>query len=136
MRRMLYAVAAALMLVLAGCRGARYIPETAYVYKTDTVYMSSVRTDSVYIENTDTFLMNGDTVREIKWRTRYVTRLLTDTVYKAKSDTVMLTRRVEVEKPLTGWQKVKIKVGGYTIFTVLLLLAAGGWYLTRRLKKP
>lgn len=122
--------------ILTGCRSTKVIPEERIVYKTDTLWRTEVRKDSVYIENTDTFLIKGDTVREIRWRTRYVTKMLTDTLYKTKTDSIVLTRRVEVEKSLTRWQKVKMKVGGYSLFTVLLALLAGGIYIARKLTRP
>lgn len=134
------AVAVLIMLaavcILTGCRSTKVIPEERIVYKTDTLWRTEVRKDSVYIENTDTFLIKGDTVREIRWRTRYVTKMLTDTLYKTKTDSIVLTRRVEVEKSLTRWQKVKMKVGGYSLFTVLLALLAGGIYIVRKLTRP
>lgn len=125
-----------LVCILSGCRSTKVIPEERIVYKTDTLWRTEVRKDSVYIENTDTFLIKGDTVREIRWRTRYVTKMLTDTLYKTKTDSIVLTRRVEVEKSLTRWQKVKMKVGGYSLFTVLLALLAGGIYIVRKLTRP
>ena len=125
-----------LVCILTGCRSTKVIPEERVVYKTDTLWRTEVRKDSVYIENTDTFLIKGDTVREIRWRTRYVTKMLTDTLYKTKTDSIVLTRRVEVEKSLTRWQKVKMKVGGYSLFTVLLALLAGGIYIVRKLTRP
>lgn len=125
-----------LVCILSGCRSTKVIPEERVVYKTDTLWRTEVRKDSVYIENTDTFLIKGDTVREIRWRTRYVTKMLTDTLYKTKTDSIVLTRRVEVEKSLTRWQKVKMKVGGYSLFTVLLALLAGGIYIVRKLTRP
>lgn len=125
-----------LVCILSGCRSTKVIPEERIVYKTDTLWRTEVRKDSVYIENTDTFLIKGDTVREIRWRARYVTKMLTDTLYKTKTDSIVLTRRVEVEKSLTRWQKVKMKVGGYSLFTVLLALLAGGIYIVRKLTRP
>lgn len=122
--------------ILSGCRSTKVIPEERIVYKTDTLWRTEVRKDSVYIENTDTFLIKGDTVREIRWRTRYVTKMLTDTLYRTRTDSVTVTRRVEVEKSLTRWQKVKMKVGGYSLFTVLLALLAGGIYIVRKLTRP
>ena len=122
--------------ILSGCRSTKVIPEERIILKTDTLWRTEVRKDSVYIENTDTFLIKGDTVREIRWRTRYVTKMLTDTLYKTKTDSIVLTRRVEVEKSLTRWQKVKMKVGGYSLFTVLLALLAGGIYIVRKLTRP
>ena len=122
--------------ILSGCRSTKVIPEERIILKTDTLWRTEVRKDSVYIENTDTFLIKGDTVREIRWRTRYVTKMLTDTLSKTKTDSIVLTRRVEVEKSLTRWQKVKMKVGGYSLFTVLLALLAGGIYIVRKLTRP
>ena len=86
------------------------------VYHRDTI----ITKDSVYIRE----WINGDTVLVEKFRDRYVyrDRWRDSIVVQHDSVAVETTKEVQVDRPLSVWQRFKI--GG---FWWLLALAAIGW---------
>ena len=93
-------------IVLTGC-SHRHIPPAIrehFVTRHDTVMAH----DSVFILDTDTVYINGDTVIESHWRTRYITRWAyrtsTDTV--VARDTVRVTETVEAEP--SAWETFRM----------------------------
>ncbi len=112
--KLLLAFAIAVMLcglitVLAGCRSVKYVsvPEyhTEYRARTD----SFVRVDSVWVHDSVSVWMRGDTVYREKWAVRYRDRL----VYKMMQDTLLKTDSVRVPMPVERkvgkWEQVKSK---------------------------
>ena len=90
-----------------GCRSARQATQIIREVHTDTLYLSNVQYDSIYIfqERTSDYHMNPlnplkpsetDTVfiKDVSVEYRY--RLLRDTVYKVQHDSIPVIREVEV----------------------------------------
>lgn len=119
--------------VLSGCR-TKYVPVPEY--HTDTLLITQHARDSIWLHDSIMVAERGDTVRIEKWHTKYIERLRTDTVYQSRTDSVGVPYPVEVEvaKPLTAWQKVRIHLGEMMIGFVLAALIWGGVWLWSRNK--
>lgn len=93
-----------------------YQRDTTVVHHRDTTY----RRDSVWMKE----YVKGDTVYIDRFRDRYVYRDRWRDSIRVRVDSVAVerTKEVEVERPLSAWQRFRI--GG---FWWLLLLAAVGW---------
>lgn len=100
-----------LSMLFGSCATTKYVPiETI---KTDTVYQSKVKRDSVHVRDSiyvkewqkgDTIFVNRD-----RWRIEYLSKEVHDTIYKSKVDSVAVP--YPVEKELTWWQRQKIAFG-------------------------
>lgn len=122
-----------LLLMLTGC-SPRIVEtvRTEYVYRDRVQVDTTVLRDSIRIRE----VVQGDTVRITEYRDHlvYQYKLLaqTDTVIVRDSVAVERPVEVEVEKPLTGWQRFRIGA-----FWWLLALAAGlaGWTFRKPIVK-
>jgi hypothetical protein len=76
--------------------------------------------------------MRGDTIYLAvdKWHTKYIDRSTHDTIYVATHDSIPVPypKEVEVEKPLTRWQQMRMHMGD-------LLLALLAVAIVRRAKR-
>ena len=99
----------ALLLALCGCKSTRQTVEIP-VYIHDTTQTVRLLHDSTYIDRWHTVETRGDTVFNTLVETVIRTVAKTDTAYRIveKPVTVSKTKTVEVEKPLTSWQKFKM----------------------------
>ena len=106
-----------LLILLVGCKSIRYVPvETT---KTDSIYVSNVERDSIYLLDSIYIREKNDTVYLERWRVKYVERLSRDTLWKERVDSIRVPH--PVEKPLTKWQSLKMRVGGYALGGASLL---------------
>ena len=136
--------ALALMLLMCSCRTTRVVEQVpAYVHDTTTVYRYQVRHDTLHSYTRDSVFVytKGDTVYHNAVRyidnSRVVYRC--DTVHSNKvverPVTITKTEIKEVERQLTKWQRVKMKLGGWLLAAVALLLIGGGVYGILKVKK-
>ena len=90
-----------------GCRSAKQAAQLIREVRTDTLYLSNVQYDSIYIfqERTSDYHMNPlnplkpsetDTVFITDVSVEYRYRLLRDTVYQTRVDSIPILREVEV----------------------------------------
>jgi hypothetical protein len=109
-----------IVLLLCGCSPKVItVPEvhTEYIVRSDTFIKrdSIVRNDSVIIR------MQGDTVTVERWHTKTVDRwrdrMMRDTVIRCDSVSVPYP----VEKKLTRWQQVKIRLTDYILISAIIL---------------
>lgn len=99
------------MSMFCKCTTVRYVPVTEYrdryVNKTDTL----MRTDSVWVHDSISVLIRGDTVFKDKYSIRYRDRF----VYRNKSDTVIvrdsIPYKVVEQTKLSKTDKVFLKIG-------------------------
>lgn len=63
--------------------------------------------DSVHIVDSIYIYINGDTIRETRWRDRWRDRMLRDTLWLV--DTIPKIETVIVEKDLGFWDNIKLK---------------------------
>ena len=123
-----------LMPVLAGCRSVRYVPVVAV--RTDSVYVDRWQRDSVYLK--DSVYVNrwavGDTVYVDKVAHKYVYRdkWRTDTVEAVRWRSVEVP--VEVEKPLSWWERARLKAFWWLVGAVAALCFIAAW-LARMVRK-
>lgn len=121
----------ALCLMLVGCKTTTKIVEVPIekvVTKTDSIYITKVKVDSVFEK--DSIYINtyvkGDTIYRDNYRfiSRWRDRVKLDTIYKTHTDTIKVEKAItiEVEKPLSWWQKVKQDVGGIAMGILVTLL--------------
>jgi hypothetical protein len=109
-----------IVLLLCGCSPKVVtVPEvhTEYIVRSDTFIKrdSIVRNDSVIIR------MQGDTVTVERWHTKLVDRwrdrVVRDTMIRRDSVSVPCP----VEKKLTRWQQVKIRLTDYILISAIIL---------------
>ena len=88
----------------------------------------------MFVENTFTEYVKGDTVFQYKTVTKYVEKVKTDTlsVYVEKPVEIVKTETNEVEKPLKWWQKTMICCGVVFLFSLLVGIAIFTLGLKRR----
>ena len=111
--RVIMAVAVILfvMSMFCKCTTVRYVPVTEYrdryVNKTDTL----MKTDSLWVHDSVSILIRGDTVFKDKYSIKYRDRF----VYRNKSDTVMIRDsipyKVVEQTKLSKTDKVFLKIG-------------------------
>lgn len=110
-------------MVMVGCRT---LPEPEPVrVERDSIYLSRVERDSVFVRDSVLIREKGDTVYRDRWRVEYHERVLRDTVYIGKSDTLIITKVVEVATPLSWWKRVKMSAGGVAIAVLGVLAVLG-----------
>lgn len=121
----------ALCIIVVGCKTTTKIVEVPVekeVIKTDSIYITKVKVDSVFEK--DSIYINtyvkGDTIYRDNYRfiSRWRDRVKLDTIYKTHTDTIKVEKAItiEVEKPLSWWQKVKQDVGGIAMGILVTLL--------------
>ena len=104
-------------MLAVGCTTTQYVPVESV--RVDSVYIAKVERDSIYERDSVFVTMKADTVFLSRVQYKYRDRYVRDTVSVVSCDTV--TKVVEVEKPLSFWQRKKQELGGVAMFLVLLL---------------
>lgn len=128
--RVIMAVAVILfvMSMFCKCTTVRYVPVTEYrdryVNKTDTL----MKTDSVWVHDSISVLIRGDTVFKDKYSIRYRDRF----VYRNKSDTVIvrdsIPYKVVEQTKLSKTDKMFLKIGKVSsVCLFVCILAILGW---------
>lgn len=131
MRQRVYiwiAVGIALLLLFGSCRSIRYVP--VETIRTDSVFMSNVRIDSVYVQDSILIKEKGDTLTTIRYKLVYRYKHITDTLFITKNDSVQVP--YPVEKELTWWQKTKLELGEFSIGIILILLIVVIWLVKKK----
>ena len=113
----------ALCLMLIGCKAVKQTVEVP-VYVHDTTYVAKEVHDSTFIDRWHTEYQKGDTIFITNEVTKIVTKIKTDTAYKyiEKPVVVSKTETVEVEKPLSWWQKTFVWIGVLCLIGIVLWL--------------
>ena len=93
-------------LILVGCSTSRHTTtQLVHDVRTDTLFISNVHYDSIYINRTSDIDRTSDTLTITKTMTEYRYKLLRDTIYKVQRDSipyqVTITEIKEVTRPLT-----------------------------------
>lgn len=131
MRQRIYiwiVVGIALLLLFGSCRSIRYVP--VETIRTDSVFMSNVRIDSVYVQDSILIKEKGDTLTTIRYKLVYRYKHITDTLFITKNDSVQVP--YPVEKELTWWQKTKLELGEFSIGIILILLIVVIWLVKKK----
>ena len=101
--------------------------------RTDSIYINKIQRDSVYQRDSIYVRDRGDTVTVYRDRYLYRDRLVHDTLYVNRTDSVQVP--YPVERELTRWEKFRLDVGGYAIFTVVTVILIVVGYMVYKLKK-
>ena len=117
-----------------GCTRKVYVPVENTVLRTDTVYQSQLRVDSVFCRDSVAVIQKGDTVFMTKYRDRFRYRERTDTVYQTATDSIEKRVPYPVERELTKWEQAKQDVGGMAMgaLGVAVLAAVIAWMVKRK----
>ena len=117
-----------LAVLVTSCGALRKQVETIHVR--DTTYISKVQVDSVFKRDSIFMKEKNDTVYVYKETVRDRFRMIHDTVYRYVVDSVYVdrVREVQVEKPLTAWQRFRLR--GFWVITAM----AGGYVVWRNRK--
>lgn len=111
-----------------GCSRKVYVPMERTEARTDTLWKTLERVDTVIDRDTVQTYMRGDSVivERVRWRVRVRERH--DTVYKVRTDSVNVPVPYpvetvkEVEKPLSWWQKTLQFLGWLSVIGIALTL--------------
>ena len=118
-------------LLLTGCKTIQYYPlETV---RHDTVYIHSVKLDSILVKDSIHITEKGDTVTEFRLKYIYKYKDRTDTLYLSRVDTVSVP--YPVEKELSKWQSIKVDYGGWAIALVFVFILIVVGRMVYKLKK-
>lgn len=117
------------VMMCSSCTRTVYVPQTSIQH--DSIYITKVKKDSVYLRDSVYIHEKNDTVFLEKWHTKYIERLSTDTLYIEKSDTIR--EAYPVEKPLSYSEKVWMKVGQFgTILLSMVIVVVLGYLFRKR----
>lgn len=112
--------------IWSSCSTTRFVPvETV---KTDSIYISQVQRDSIYMHDSIYVHAKGDTVVVERFRYIYRDKLVRDTVYVNHTDTI--SEPYPVEKQLSRWEQMKLELGGLAIGLIIaavIALAVAAW---------
>ena len=121
---------AVVLLCLVSCK-TTYVPvETV---KTEVVKELEIQRDSIFVLDSVFVRQANDTVYLTKWRVEYKEALRIDTLHIVERDSI--NHVVEVERPLTKMQQLKMDIGAGVLWAVPILIAVGLFILYRKLKK-
>lgn len=93
----LVSILSLILILLGSCKTAQELIPVRVVSR-DTMYLSNVRYDSVYIDRWQSIERKADTVFCEKTKTEYRYRLLRDTVFRCSTDTIPIVKEVQVLK--------------------------------------
>lgn len=129
------AILMACILIFGSCKSVKYVrvPEV----HTDTLFITKQQRDSIWLHDS-VFVKEytkGDTVYLMhdRWHTKYVESIKFDSIYISKCDTIAEPYPVEVkvEKQLTKWQRLRMRLGDVMLGLVGLLFVYGIFKLKR-----
>lgn len=130
MRTLFYILIILLTSAICSCRSVQYVPVESV--KIDSVYLSKVMRDSVYIKDS-VLIVKGDTIREYRYKYIYKYKGRVDTVYSEKVDSIRVPYPVEAQ--ITKWQRFKQSVGGFAIAAIIIIILIVVGRLIYKLKK-
>ena len=107
-------------LLFGSCKSVEYVfvPQT----HTDTLIVTKVQHDSIYINDSTVITEKGDTVTIEKWHTKYVEKQVHDTTYVSKTDSIPKPYPVEKEVPaeLTWWQQTRLHIANILLWALMI----------------
>ena len=115
-----------LMLIsLNACKSIQYVP--VETIKHDSIYLSKLQRDSVYLKEYVNVYQKADTIYINKVLTKYREVLSTDTIYRERRDTIRMPYPVEAS--LTKWEKRFISIGKISVGVYAVLIMALGVFI-------
>ena len=116
-----------LLLLLCGCKSIEYVPVVQKETHTDSIYLTKVQRDSIWLHDSIRVEARNDTVRVDRWHTKYVERLLHDTLYLSKRDSIPVPYEVVKEVPakVSKMERTFMWLGILSLIALTLLV--GRW---------
>lgn len=116
-----------LLLLLCGCKSIEYVPVVQKETHTDSIYLTKVQRDSIWLHDSIRVEARNDTVRVDRWHTKYVERLLHDTLYLSKRDSILVPYEVVKEVPakVSKMERTFMWLGILSLIALTLLV--GRW---------
>lgn len=113
--------------------GTKYI--TVESVRNDSVYLSKLIHDSVYVRDSVNVREAGDTIFKDKYKYVYVYKNKVDTFYLYKDRTIEVP--IPVEKELSWWERQKLNFGGWIIGLLFLcaIVKVMKWFVKRTRKE-
>lgn len=137
-----YVVAIGIGLLLCALLGSCTTTKVVTVerVRTDTTYITQQQRDSIWLHDSIYIKewLQGDTVYQLRdrWHTKYVEKLRVDTFLRMKTDSVPVPypveKRVEVEKPLTWWQSVRLSFANVMLIGLGIFIAIKVWQYRKK----
>ena len=135
---LVFIVGLLLCLLLGSCTTTKVV--TVERVRTDTTYITQQQRDSIWLH--DSIYMkewlHGDTIYQLRdrWHTKYIEKLRVDTFLRLKTDSVPVPypveKRVEVEKPLTWWQSVRLSFANVMLIGLGIFIAIKVWQYRKK----
>lgn len=110
-------------LLCLSCSGQQHVVQTIGESHSDTVYLTNVCFDSIYIDRYQNTFLKADTVYVEKTMVEYRFRQLRDTLRVHRVDSVPVIREVEIvrrERYIPWWSKVLNAAGGIALMLFVL----------------
>lgn len=113
--------------LICSCKSVEYVPVVQKETHTDSIYLTKVQKDSIWLHDSIRIEARNDTVRVDRWHTKYVERLLHDTLYLSKRDTIPVPYEVKVEVPakVSKMERAFMWLGILSLMALTLLV--GRW---------
>ena len=124
-------LATLLLLIVWSCRTTEHVP--VEVIKSDTTYINHIHRDSIYQRDSVYILNRGDAVLITQTKYLYRDKLVRDTVYASRTDSVQVP--CPVERKLTRWEQIRLDMGSWTIWTIIIVILIVIGYMIYKLKK-
>ncbi len=110
-------------LLCLSCSGQQHVVQTIGESHSDTVCLTNVCFDSIYIDRYQNTFLKADTVYVEKTMVEYRFRQLRDTLRVHRVDSVPVIREVEIvrrERYIPWWSKVLNAAGGIALMLLVL----------------
>jgi hypothetical protein len=113
--------------LICSCKSVEYVPVVQKETHTDSIYLTKVQRDSIWLHDSIRVEARNDTVRVDRWHTKYVERLLHDTLYLSKRDTIPVPYEVVKEVPakVSKMERAFMWLGILSLMALTLLV--GRW---------
>ena len=112
----------------ASCRSIKEVP--VETIRTEYKYIDRLQHDSIYVKDSVRYYTKGDTVFADKYLYRYKYLFINRVDSFVKVDSVQVPYLVE--KQLSRWEKIKIELGGWAFWGIIIFaLIFVKWFLYR-----
>ena len=105
--------------MLSGCASRRYTPSTD-AHQRDSIYITQLQRDSIYLRDSIYVLVDGDTVTKYIERIEYRYKMIHDTVYSERVDSVYIREPYPVEKALKWHERGALWIGRMCVIAIIL----------------
>ena len=125
-------IAVVVVCALTGCKGTEVV--TVEKVRIDTLREYHTTYDSIYVHDSVSVVVKGDTVFKDRWHTVWRDRWKHDTVYVARTDSVPKPYPVpvEVKKKLSSWQQFVMWSGRLALLALALAVGYRVYRVFRR----